>query len=86
MSDSAPGDESPQPAPSRLRAIYARTVYAVATPTLRLAVWSMRADQRPNAGRLRRWTAAAGLRTAHAVLVLLDKLPPSALRDGGRDD
>lgn len=33
MGESPSEDDSPQPAPSRLRAVYARTVYAVATPT-----------------------------------------------------
>lgn len=90
VSDSAPHDETPQPRPSRLRVLYSRCVFAVATPAMRLAVWSMRASQRPDAGRLRRWIAAAGLRTAFAILTLVDKLPPSAQRhdetDRERDD
>lgn len=90
MSDSVPHDETPQPRPSRLRVLYSRCVFAVATPAMRLAVWSMRAAERPHAGRLRRWSAQIGMRAAFLVLALLDRLPPSAQRhdetDRGHDD
>ena len=85
MSGSAPDSDDPQPAPSRLRVLYSRMVIAVTTPAMRLAVRSMRTAQRPGAGRLRRWLAQMGLRAAVAVLTLVDKLPPSAPRDVGRD-
>ena len=73
----------PAPAPGRFVTLYERMICVMTMTAMKLAEWSILSARRPTASRLWKHIALTGIRAAHAIVVVVGKLPASARRVRG---